>query len=949
MASFYYTDGHLPRVQKYNSGTWILVVKYKTQFVTKSKARDGRSVDKKFRIPGIGPTFHSLADANRNIIKFRRHVEKVVRGDKPIRSHYGLPARFETTPDNFQRSQRLKRQAAQNSEVRSREVKRLRKITLNEAQQVRREDWQNWRKSSISILDKHVKEFTTLKLLEEPPVDGMRVSAHVKQVTHQKALTLMVFLKKMHSRDTDQTHFELGGKRVSEIRKEVASELSCGEYIIQTAYKEWRDGHEIHLATREAKVAAARLVGGNVRDIEEVPLGLGSFKQQRLGHYERSFLLEEEDLKVEFKMWMRSNIRKLTVEKAWVYLNSTLLKNFDENTLLANRICLPVSKDTAWRWMERCGACRCDTNKTYYNDQHQSADVVAYRKSFVERNNILKLRMKVWVRVSEEEEQQYMECRRLSSFSDAMPEGEKIVIDNVVHYIHHMDDQEKWETRADFHPSFSPGEKPTKANWNCKEGHAYGNCLCHCELREYGQDESIYRSGDYPSSRWGLDGRSYPISKSQGVSKMVSAFKDYSKRGMGLYMSAAELAIVNTARVGITYRCDGEPMLPLLESPGLRIITPTKAADGYWDYTKMAIQTEDTMHSLDVLEPEVQQLHQFDWSSGHKKGKEGGLLVSSMNLNYGGSGGQQLRDTELSDGCVGNGDAFMYESVIVDNEGDSQTTWSLEKPTAKDGMVVTIHDCRVRVGDIQLMSFRAKEENPLPPFNKLLAPMEDVVNKGKDKNGNETTKVIIGYAGKAKGIAQVLWERGLWKKGMKSSLKSHHLNFPALSAKHVLANCDDFKEENGALEDLVQSYGHIVMFSPKGHPEIAGAGIEYDWGVSKKFFRRDNNHVAKNCESDVRLSLAKVDLRIAKHTARKARSYMRAYEQDAGGSHLLIEKFVSLRKCHRNMMDQDTAFIDRTMIKIEQYADEVKTEKALIATEKRERAAAVAKAAFKSN
>ena len=76
-------------------------------------------------------------------------------------------------------------------------------------------------------------------------------------------------------------------------------------------------------------------------------------------------------------------------------------------------------------------------------------------------------------------------------------------------------------------------------------GHSQDTCLCHCELREYGQDESIYRSGDHPASIWAVDGRSYPISKSQGISIMVSTFKDYSKRGMGLIMSANELTQVN--------------------------------------------------------------------------------------------------------------------------------------------------------------------------------------------------------------------------------------------------------------------------------------------------------------------------------------------------------------------------------------------------------------------
>ena len=66
--------------------------------------------------------------------------------------------------------------------------------------------------------------------------------------------------------------------------------------------------------------------------------------------------------------------------------------------------------------------------------------------------------------------------------------------------------------------------------------HEYNTCKCHLELNEYGQDEYVYHSGDNPSSRWAVDGRSYAISKSKGVSRMVSAFKDYTQRGKFTYI-----------------------------------------------------------------------------------------------------------------------------------------------------------------------------------------------------------------------------------------------------------------------------------------------------------------------------------------------------------------------------------------------------------------------------
>ena len=51
----------------------------------------------------------------------------------------------------------------------------------------------------------------------------------------------------------------------------------------------------------------------------------------------------------------------------------------------------------------------------------------------------------------------------------------------------------------------------------------------------------------------------------------------------------------------------------------------------------MSIQAQDVIHSFDVIHSNVQQLHQHDWSSGHAKSREGGLLTSNMNLNYGGA------------------------------------------------------------------------------------------------------------------------------------------------------------------------------------------------------------------------------------------------------------------------------------------------------------------------
>ena len=61
---------------------------------------------------------------------------------------------------------------------------------------------------------------------------------------------------------------------------------------------------------------------------------------------------------------MRKNLRKLTVDLAWEYLNTKLLKNINEETLLAHRISLPISKKCAWNWMKKCNGGQMDSTKT---------------------------------------------------------------------------------------------------------------------------------------------------------------------------------------------------------------------------------------------------------------------------------------------------------------------------------------------------------------------------------------------------------------------------------------------------------------------------------------------------------------------------------------------------------------------------------------------------------
>ena len=66
---------------------------------------------------------------------------------------------------------------------------------------------------------------------------------------------------------------------------------------------------------------------------------------------------------------------------------------------------------------------------------------------------------------------------------------------------------------------------------------------------------------------------------------------------------------------------------------------------------------------------------------------------------------------------------------------------------------------------------------------------------------------------------------------------------------------------------LVEARGHILVMSPKGHCELAGQGIEYDWGKMKQNFRRKNKY--KNFHGLIQDSMS------TRKFARKARAYRR--------------------------------------------------------------------------
>ena len=97
--------------------------------------------------------------------------------------------------------------------------------------------------------------------------------------------------------------------------------------------------------------------------------------------------------------------------------------------------------------------------------------------------------------------------------------------------------------------------------------------------------------------------------------------------------------------------------------------------------------------------------------------------------------------------------------------------------------------------------------------------------------------------------------------------------------KRVLGKQPDFMNEKCALQNLIEARGHIFLASVACHPEMAGNGIEYCWGYGETVFRKINDKIAKNLQSNVAIAVSPAHLTLERvwKFSRRPREYMRMY------------------------------------------------------------------------
>ena len=348
-------------------------------------------------------------------------------------------------------------------------------------------------------------------------------------------------------------------------------------------------------------------------------------------------------------------------------------------------------------------------------------------------------------------------------------------------------------------------------------------------------------------------------------------------------------------------------------------------------------------------------------SAGHGKKQADGLCAMNMNVDWGGAV-STMRDTEIGHpNCLS---PYNHDDKLQD--GDIQCLTYRENdrgPVARKGH--RLNDAqRLCYKDSRSGAARTRRLTKRELVGKLqdnagiaaitlqtknMSELSDLCRCNGIELAVEQPVIAEGWMGAAKGLFQVLWERGwidpdnmhkyvqkprsTWLEADGKTVKEEFLaEYQCYLLVHLMSECPDFKKEKSAMEKLAADLSGRhncnieILVSTKYHCEMAGEGIEYGWGYAKKVFRSiplQQKRTKDDFWKGVEESLRKTSVDIMCRMSAKACRYMLTYRlfdeygddanfENEGLSYAEIEKYVSkLMKCHRSSADQDTGFISR--------------------------------------
>ena len=310
-------------------------------------------------------------------------------------------------------------------------------------------------------------------------------------------------------------------------------------------------------------------------------------------------------------------------------------------------------------------------------------------------------------------------------------------------------------------------------------------------------------------------------------------------------------------------------------------------------------------------------------------------------------------------------------SVIGLTRGPSATARLMRdsKIVKKEGYLGPYsHPNVLQVGDVQRMVFSDDDEGPvewsererqnkydvIEGFKMVEKNVDELCRDLEEKNvdskgvkaklkerckscGIATEKQVPklktkGYVGKAKGVFQILWETG-WidpsnkgKYSMDGPMdESTEKRLDEYSLNFLIRQREDFMHEKTLLQHNREALGCIIDRSPKCTPEIAGDGIEFDWAMSKLWYRKISIVEKKGKDkfvACVRKALSKdvVTIERTRHFSRRARlnmvGYYRLEKDEKATTPTDLQKFRKKHKSHTNMADELYGYISNKVNKL---------------------------------
>ncbi|THU76036.1 hypothetical protein K435DRAFT_705816 [Dendrothele bispora CBS 962.96] len=174
-----------------------------------------------------------------------------------------------------------------------------------------------------------------------------------------------------------------------------------------------------------------------------------------------------------------------------------------------------------------------------------------------------------------------------------------------------------------------------------------------------------------------------------------------------------------------------------------------------------------------------------------------------------------------------------------------------------------------------------------------------------DCNKKKVVQRMVDEHGVAKGMKQVLVERGLWRQGLIMQCSDK------LCAIESRKNCcctrildlqPDFQAQKSLVHETIEEAGHLCIFLPKFHWELIF--IEFFWGAVKRYLREHCDYSFDGLKKNMPDALASVSISTIQKWEHHMVRWMDAYRSglDVKEAQIKVRAFSSKRyKSHRRV------------------------------------------------